>query len=204
MRVRTNTSVKPDEEKVVDFLPILTLDSSGSMQGSKYQNAVEGLKKLVKEFDEGIFIEFSTQIEVQEFKNGVIDTKYQYGGTKLNDTIRTVYDLVQKQSKKCLINIFTDGNELHSLKTTTQQAREFIKDLVKNNHTFTFQCTKEDLNTVKHNYQVPESNILTYENNAEGVSQAFKMSMDATRMYKSSLAKGEDVTLGFYSKVLNK
>jgi len=204
MRVRTNTSVKLDEEKVVDFLPILVLDSSGSMRGSKYDNAVIGLRKLVQEFKQGIFIEFSSDIKVQEFKNGTITNKFQYGGTRLNDTIKEVYDLVQEKNKKCLINIFTDGEESHSYNITTFKVKELIKKIIEDKHTFTFQCTKEDLNTIKNTYGVPESNILTYENNAEGVQYAFKMSMEATRMYKSSLAKGEDVTLGFYSKVLNK
>lgn len=204
MRVRTNPSVKSDEEKVLDFLPILILDSSGSMRGSKYDNAIIGLKKLVEKFKEGIFIEFSSDIKTQEFKNGNITNRFQSGGTRLNDTIKEVYDLVQEKNKKCLINIFTDGEEAHSYNITTFKAKELIERLIEDKHTFTFQCTKQDLNTIKNNYGVPESNILTYENNAIGVEYAFRKSVEATEVYRSALAKGEDVTLGFYSKVLNK
>jgi hypothetical protein len=63
-------------------------------------------------------------------------------------------------------------------------------------------CTKEDYYTIKNTYGVPESNILTYENNAQGVEDAFKMSQKAVAMYKSDLARGVDVTMNFYSKVL--
>lgn len=201
MRVRTNTSVKPDEEKVVDFLPILCLDRSSSMSGGKFNNAVKGVKKLVAEFQEGIFIEFGSGVSMKNFKNGVIEPTSPSGSTALNDAIKLAYNEAQSSGKKCLINVTTDGEENNS-RTSTKEAKELIKKLIEQQHTFSFVCTKEDLNTIKNTYGVPESNILTYENNAEGVSYAFKMSMEATRMYKTSLAKGEDVTLGFYSKVL--
>lgn len=206
MRVRTNTSVKPDEEKVVDFLPILVLDSSLSMD-TKYKAASEGLQKLGKEFKEGLFIEFSEldRIDILDFKNGIIPNRFHRGGaTALNETILKVFNKVQQINKKCLINIFTDGGNNEHGTCNTPEAKRLIQELIKQQHTFSFVCTKQDLNTIKNTYGVPESNILTYENNAEGVSYAFKMSMDATRMYKTSLAKGENVTLGFYSKVLNK
>lgn len=206
MRVKPVTSVKSNEEKVLEFLPILVLDSSLSMD-TKYKAASEGLQKLGKEFQEGIFIEFSEldRIEILDFKNGIIPNRFHRGGaTALNETILKVFDKIQQIGKKCLINIFTDGGNNEHGTCNTPKAKVLIQKLIEQQHTFSFVCTKEDLNTIKNTYGVPESNILTYENNAEGVSQAFKMSIDATRMYKSSLAKGEDVTLGFYSKVLNK
>jgi hypothetical protein len=200
MRVKPIQDI-PQQE--VDFLPILAIDESYSMQGSKFDNAVKGLEKLVKEFKEGVLIEFADEVTLSNFKDGKLKSLQAYGWTALNDAIKLASDTALSSNKKCLINIFSDGHSNRG-KTTDFQASEIIKNLVKEGHTFSFVCTKEDLNTIKNTYGVPESNILTYENNASGVEYAFKMSMDATRMYKSSLAKGENVTLGFYSKVLVK
>lgn len=200
MRVKPIQDI-PQQE--VDFLPILCLDRSSSMSGGKFKNAVKGIKKLVTEFQEGIFIEFGSGVTTKKFKNGVIEPTSPSGSTALNDAILYAYNEAQSSGKKCLINVTSDGEENNS-KTSTKEAKRLIQELIKQQHTFSFVCTKEDYKTIKDTYGVEESNILTYENNAEGVNYAFKMSMDATRMYKSSLAKGEDVTLGFYSKVLNK
>jgi hypothetical protein len=110
MRVKPIQDI-PQQE--VDFLPILVLDSSLSMD-TKYKAASEGLQKLGKEFQKGVFIEFSEldRIEILDFKNGVIPNRFHRGGaTALNETILKVFDKVQQVGKKCLINIFTDGGK---------------------------------------------------------------------------------------------
>ena len=200
MRVKEKTKIK---EETLDFLPILAIDESSSMEGSKFDNAVKGLEKLVKEFKEGVLIEFADEVTLSNFKDGKLKSLQAYGWTALNDAIKLASDTALSSNKKCLINIFSDGHSNRG-RTTDFQASELIKKLIEQQHTFSFVCTKEDFNTIKNTYGVPESNILTYENNADGVEYAFKMSSEATKMYKSALAKGEDVTLGFYSKILIK
>lgn len=194
---------KKQESKSIEFTPILLLDSSGSMGGGKYNKAIEGLQKLAEELKEGWFIEFSgaSKIIVQQFINGQINNKFIGDMTALNDAINSAYKITLNSKNRCLINVFTDGGENGS-NTKTSTAVDYIQDMVKNGHTFTFMCTKEDYKTIKNTYKVPESNILAYENNSKGVEEAYTATRGALNLYKKSLAAGENVTLGFYSKIL--
>lgn len=195
--------IQQEVKQNVEFTTILVLDSSGSMSGNKYNKAVEGLKKIANEVRNGYFIEFSSNVSGKEFKNGVIENRFIGGSTALNDAILHVKDIVFRlnENKKCLINVFTDGEENGS-RNTIKQAIEAIQDIISDKHTFTFICTKEDYKTVINTYKVPESNVLSYENNAKGVEEAYTKTLQAVSEYSKSLANGEDVTLGFYSKVL--
>lgn len=109
------------------------LDSSGSMSGSKYNNAVEGVNADIKQAQTiaattpGLtstmsVIEFSNGVKEHSFMQPVnmakpIPAKCMNGGTALYQTIgETIEKILSKKKKgdKVLLKIFTDGEEAGS------------------------------------------------------------------------------------------
>lgn len=69
--------------------------------------------------------------------------------------------------------------------------------------TITFIGTKNDTAYIVRHLNIDFSNTLVHDNTGEGVKMSFQTQATATTQYRKSLEKGEDVSRGFYSKVLN-
>lgn len=191
------------------------LDSSGSMNGGKYNNSCEGIRSGIGDLRENknvnytyTFIEFidSNKILTHNFLSEVPTNVYFNGATGNNTplyhVVRTTLERLEKavgKDSKVLVKVFTDG-ESNALEGPAP-ASKLIKKLQEENFTITFVATDRDLAKITRDLNLDESNTLAVQDSAEGFRKAFKMSNEATVMYTASVSRGEDVSKGFYKKV---
>jgi hypothetical protein len=218
MRV-DNTIVQPQPQTdIPDVHNVTILDGSGSMSGSKYDNACKG---ILLDFNtcknEGFksftFVEFNSanSITTHCFMSP-FDVKLKFngpnGGTPLYQTIgQTLERLLKEVSKedKVLVKVFTDGehNEYYGKYSTVEELKPLIVTCESKGYTITFIGTAQDTNRIVRNLGLDASNTLVHDNTGEGVKMSFQTQAFATTQYRKSLEEGEDVSRGFYSKVLN-
>lgn len=220
MRV-DNTTVQSQSQSqtdVPDVHNVTILDGSGSMSGSKYDNACKGIQL---DFDtcknEGFksftFVEFNSakSITTHCFMSS-FDVKLKFnganGGTPLYQTIgQTLERLLKEVPKgdKVLVKVFTDGdhNEYYGKYSTVEELKPLIATCESKGYTITFIGTANDTTKIVRNLGLDISNTLVHDNTGEGVKMSFQTQAFATTQYRKSLEEGEDVSRGFYSKVLN-
>lgn len=189
------------------------------MLGDKYNNSkqgiLDGIKDLVPrkdvkysliEFiDSGRYLNRAvTQIPPKEVNISYI----HFSGAIGNDTplYKTVFDVISEISvnkdDKVLINVYTDGadNGPFSSPATTARVGELIKKVQKENFTVTFVATPQDLNRIKRDINIDDSNTLATANTPEGFKMSMETTMKARSAYFSKSLAGEDTLVGFYKK----
>lgn len=199
---------------------VFILDASGSMIGSKYNNAVIGINQLIKDIKQDTYT--NNTISVVEFdsipsKNPNI-TKPSwmsnpnmikgfngggaYGSTPLYKTLGIILNELEsevKSSDKVLVNIFTDGDDTEGY-GNFKNLPQTIERLNKTNYTITFVGTQQDVNRSINTLNIDASNTLIHNNTAEAVIDSFLTTSVARTAYSVSVANGEDVLIGFYKK----
>lgn len=192
------------------------LDASGSMEGGKYNNAKMGITSSLSDLRNNkkadftyTFIEFiqNGTVETHNFLSSVPNSVGFYGATGRNTPLyKTVHDALNRlmsavdSKSKVLVKVYTDGLN-NAAQEYREMAADLIKKLQKKNFTITFVATDGDMKYIVEALGLDESNTLAVENSAEGFRKAFKSANEATMMYTSAVASGQNVTRGFYKKV---
>lgn len=205
----------PAKEKAIIHNVILS-DASGSMDGTKYSRTIEGIKTELKEVTSTKDVTILHSLyEFVDTRRGVI-TVYKdlekpsptfYGAIGNNTPLWWAIVQVLEQFKnvpekeKVLVKVFTDGdnNERYNYRTI---CKDLIKDLNTKNFTITFVATEQDMGKIISDMDLDNSNTLAVENSGEGFRTAYAAALDATIEYSKKVVKGEDVTLGFYKKLI--
>lgn len=212
-KTTVNQNIKPP-----NIHNVAILDGSGSMAGTKYNNACKGIKldfETCKNegFKSFTFVEFNSERSITThcfMRPFDVELKFNgaCGGTPLYQTIgQTLERLLKEVPKrdKVLVKVFTDGehNEHYGKYATVEELKPLIATCESKGYTITFIGTAQDTNKIVKNLGLDISNTLVHDNTGEGVKMSFQTQATATTQYRKSLEKGEDVSVGFYSKVLN-
>jgi Mg-chelatase subunit ChlD len=205
---------------------VFIIDASGSMTGSKYSNAIDGVNELLKDIktdtdtDNTVTVvefEGSSIKRILDILNTIPDT---YGGmgtggsTPLNQAIGETLEYIHlarktkySESDKVLINIFTDGEENSSRGTYggyngQKILGDMIKQYEKEGFTITFMGTKSEVKYAVDILNLKESNTLTHMNTASSIKMSYDNTKKARMMYSKSVSRGEEVTQDFYTKTV--
>ena len=206
MRWSDEVSV-PVKNTNVKLHKVVILDGSGSMRGKKYDNAELGVKQdyeaCKKEFSDYLLVEFSNY-NTSVLYNFTTPLKFKpsYGGTALYDTIVQIFTtlLNTPEDEKVLVQIFTDGEDLHSIPQSKGQAKRLIEQFNAKGWTVTFVGTKEDVEDIHMNLGVDSTNTLVHDNTAQGITRSFETYTTATSNYTKSVKRGEAVVKNFFTK----
>lgn len=216
MRVNFNQPVTQSvttERKTVHNIVIL--DSSGSMQGSKWENAVKMVNLEFEEYrkqnDVNLtysVIIFSNEVKIAQWKEASprsINVKDDFigWGTALNDSIGITLDKLYNEftNDHVLLKVCTDGEEGHSRKYTSFQVRDLIQKAQLKSWTITFAGTERDVQTAQRLYGVDASNTVVHDNTGAGFEKMSAKTIGATRSMFKSYAAGQDVSKGFYKTI---
>lgn len=187
---------------------VVILDGSGSMQGDKYNAAEQGVKldyeACKKEFNDYLLVEFSNYCSsvLYNFTNPLKFKPY-YGGTALYDTIVNVFSSIlagTPEDHKVLVQIFTDGEDLHST-TPARVAKEWVEKFNSKGWTVTFVGTERDVEFIQKKLSIDSTNTLVHDNTAKGVAQSFEVYRGATSTYTKAIKQGKEVTRGFFKSI---
>jgi len=192
------------------------LDSSYSMHGKKFNNALEGIKLEIENLKKSKDVEyfqtlayFKKDTPYIEYKRIPISKAYigcidDYNNTPLYDTIKEVlYYLlsIYRSDEKILIKIFTDGENNYG-RTRSHEINTLIQKCEKAGFTITFVGTLQDVQNVQYNLSIKDSNTLVHNNTADGIKKAFERTMCATEVYSKKVIAREDVSEGFYKELI--
>jgi Mg-chelatase subunit ChlD len=207
------------------ILNVFIVDASGSMQGSKYINAINGVNELLKSISQDtdtdnnvLIVEFEGHnIKRRLELNEPIPTIYKGMGTDgmtplnqaIGETLEYVYNERKKNfdvNNKVLVSIFTDGGENSSSgKYKNPEAlSQYIKELENDGFTITFIGTKQEVNYAIQTLSMDSSNTEVHDNSARGIAASFEKTLRARVQYSKSVSRGEDVKADFYTKTLTK
>lgn len=195
------------------------LDSSGSMSGSKHESAKAGILNDISNckelgFDSYTLIEFvqygrvytETWTDLKKAKpdfhsaNGGDTPLYHTLGLALMEAFKK-YD----ENDAVLFNVFSDGgnNGGQGEYNNPTKVSQLIKQAELLGWTVTFVGTDSDVQNMIRNLSLDTTNTLVHDNTGRGIEEAFKTNNRATANYSKSVDRGENTTLGFYSKTTN-
>jgi len=218
------TSAKEPSKEVI-IHNVTLLDASGSMSGGKYNNSTRGIEDELKWLATQTDVTYTSTIrefiqlgygvtqavETNEvcFMQPAEKTRLNFKGARGGNTplYKAVLDLIEdieakvNTGDKVLIKIYTDGQN-NSLPQYLEECASKIKEVQKKGFTITFVGTRRDLNGIIKALGVDESNCLEVDDSGEGFKQAFEASRGATICYTANVVAGEDVSLGFYKKII--
>lgn len=197
------------------------LDSSGSMVGPKFDNANKGIQdeiEMLKQDDSTEYLQTfayfkNSNPHIECKKVSIKDFIYPKEISTWNNTplyrtiVKVLKELSINKDVKTLVKIFTDGEDYdasvyHQRYTNKDQCKKAIKKAQEDGVTITFVGTKEDVRLIIKELGIDKSNTLVHDNTAEGVTEAFNKTIEATRNYSKKVVKGEDVKTGFYKEIL--
>lgn len=206
---------------------VFVVDASGSMSGAKYNTAIAGLNKLLKDIQEDtdsdntvMIVEFESHRVVNRIElTSTVPSTYSGMGcgglTPLNQAVGETLEHVVKERKKqydvndkILVNVFTDGGEnssggkWHSAEGA-KLLSEYIISLEAEGVTVTFMGTKEEVHYAVATLNMKASNTLIHDNTAADILRSFDRTVSARKMYSKSVAKGESVVESFYTKTVD-
>lgn len=200
-----------EKKKVHD---IYILDVSGSMGGSKYDSAIEGIRQSIKDninnnevevittvctFDNATNIKFPILKEPTTEQLLKVELQRPSGLTALRDAIGKTFSIFDDAKENILVKIFTDGGENGSVAYSQSQIAKLIANKKAQGWTITFIGTKEDVQNVINQFGIDKSNTLSHNNTAEGIAAAYEVTRSATANYSKSLSVGKNVSFGFFN-----
>jgi hypothetical protein len=207
---------------------VYILDSSGSMgahpmTNSKFNMAILGINSELKELRTDKSVKYKQGIVIFSNNNRIktpiwnaalkdvndLNAVKEFHGqqTALNDAIGSTLSKllnIQQTGEKVLVKIFTDGGENNSKNWDKEQIKKLISDCEAKGFTIAFVGTEMDTKSAIHSYGINVSNTLVHSNTPESVKMSFSASTESTRSYSKKVAKGEDVTMNFFSKKVGK
>lgn len=215
MRVNFNAPVLPvTEKKVVHNIAII--DSSGSMSGRKWLSAVEFANKEIAEYKNQDLVDVvfstvifsnSTNINILQWRADVprlVNLTFDYLGnnTALNDAIVKTLNKVLEDNREeqVLVKIFTDGQENGSRYANERDVKKVISTCMEKGYTITFSGTAYDVRVAQNLYGIDASNTFVHENTVASIDKYAAETVQTTNAYFKAVAKGENVTRGFYTK----
>ena len=185
----------------------VALDTSGSMSGDKYNNAVLGVQQIWKaDFTEKYFKEISTYAK-DEFKSDIYRIAGATGGTPLYESLVSILEGLAREEKVQLLPtvvcVFTDGGDTEGFPKNWDRNKltEAINYYTGKNVTFTFICTTQDARNIK-GFGIPEDNIITHNNTGAGVAQVMEEYVLALNAYSKDIDLGINNTRRFFKKNL--
>jgi hypothetical protein len=195
---------------------VVILDSSGSMSGSKYNNALKGLNEEMEDLrkDENAdytmtVIEFSTDKKEHCFMAPLsnvelINGRGANGGTALYQTVGEALERVALNIGKgehVLVKIFTDGEENSSTGrfADAREVQKLINILEKANFTVTFEGTQFDAEKAIERLGIKKGNTLVHDNTGDGIYANAKMRGVKSMEFSASVASGNATMDSFYS-----
>lgn len=218
MRVNFNTPVTPVTAKKTVH-NIIILDSSGSMKGGKWSAAVEFANKEMTDYQNQDLVNIVFSTIIFSSHNRIVTTQWRatnpteidvvkdfHGDmTALNDAIVTTLIRVKadNQEEQVLVKIFTDGDENNSRVYNPATVIRLVKECMSQGYTITFAGTAEDVRTAQRMYGIDKSNTFVHQNTVESIMDYDVQTRSITMSYFKSVAKGEDVTKGFYKTIEN-
>ena len=204
---------------------VFIIDASGSMSGSKYDNAINGVNEVLLDIKKDTdtintvtIVEFegrkiSRRLDMENASS--LPDKYREMGTggmtPLNQAVGETLDYILKQRNskfakedKVLVNVFTDGGENSSSGKYSNGyvLGEFIKTLEQDGFTVTFMGTQTEVQYATATLNLTASNTLVHTNTAASVKTSYDTTLRARKMYFKSVSLGEDVKTAFYSKTV--
>lgn len=209
-------TVQTNELKTIHIVDVV--DCSGSMDGGKIRGAQEAINAEIKRLQADNTAEYiyslckfsNREVSFPISKTDIVTvgnlTFRADGGTPLLDAIGMTIDRLKvvNNTTPTLINIYTDGGENTSERFNRVEIRTMIQLAEKNNCTVTFIGTEQDLIFAINQLGVDRTNTLAYDGSAEGLKMSFMATSNARSMYKDAVNKGEDVSKGFYKKIVKK
>ncbi len=189
---------------------VVLLDSSGSMEGSKYDNAKLGVLQdydaCKNEFTDYLFVQFSNSSNAVQYDfSKPLAFNPSFGGTALYDAIVKVFKslLSTPDNEKVLVQIFTDGEDLHSNPWSKEEARQLIEKFNAKGWTVTFVGTESDVKDIQRNLSIDATNTLVHDNTAKGVKMSFESYRGAQSTFTKNVAEGKETSKGFFKNINN-
>lgn len=221
--VVVDTTTVTDSQSKQQIHNVFIIDASGSMGGSKYISAIDGVNELLvsirKDTDTKntvTIVEFeSSRIERRVDVASDIPKKYTGMGTggstpylqAIGETIEYVVGVRKSkfsENDKILVNILSDGEENSSSGKFVN--KEFFSSYIKEHEskgvTVTFIGTKHDVAYAINHLSMDASNTMVHDNTATDISRSFGETVLARQAYSKSVSRGEDVKKSFYTKTI--
>ena len=204
---------QPTKTEPITINKVVLLDCSGSMDGSKIENAINGINEEIQSLKQETNIEYlytlitfqSNDVDIKYLKKPIKDVssiKFRaFGGTPLYDAIGKAYEIFGKETSKTLVNIFTDGEENQSCRYYRSQIQNLIS--THDHITTTFVGTEFDVNQVQRDLGIEKSNTLSYDGTGQGLRKTMESTITATKSFAADVSRGVDVKKGFYKKINN-
>lgn len=199
---------------------VYLLDNSGSMGGSKFNNAVQGIKDDIRAAQETYSnIGMSCNVSLVMFesrvrtifwevpvKDVVVPRLETAGMTALyqaiGETLEKLINSIPKEDS-VIVKVFSDGGENGSIGKyrVSGPVMDIIAKAKSLGYTITFVGTKEDTIFIIKNLKIDESNTLVHQNTGASVTESFNKTMSARSSFVSRMAAGEDVSKGYYKSI---
>lgn len=204
-----------DTKKVIHN--VVLLDSSGSMRGSKYRNALLGIEEELKTVSSTTdttiyhylydFLDSDNSLnekyaKVEGFALSEIRLNATGFGTPLYKSITELLltlSIIPKH-ERVLVKIYTDGDNNREHEYLIR-CRDLINKCNNENFTITFVATEDDMDNIVRRLQLDSSNTLTVSNTGDGFKEAFSKSLVATQDYVTKVENNEEVSSGFYKSI---
>lgn len=205
------------------------IDSSGSMKAkvgdlSKYDAAIQGVKTKFKELvkdKNATYLVSGVEFGSYDIKGLVYEKRYwkadmnpalarsfrhMHSGTALNDSIVRLLDeiILDNPKGKVLVNIITDGEELHSRTHSDKAVYDKIEQCKALGYVITFMGTENDVKGAQRRYNIEASNTIAYDGTSVGLTNSMFSNISATMSYSKAVSDGlesaEELTRSFYSR----
>lgn len=205
------------------------VDSSGSMSAkvgdlSKYEAAVQGINTKFTELSKdknAIYLVSGVEFGSHNYNALVYEKRYWkadmkpalvksfkhlHSGTALNDSIVRLLDeiILSNPKGKVLVNIITDGEELHSRSNSDYMVFQKIEQCKALGYVITFMGTEADVQGAQRRYNIEASNTIAYDGTSQGLKMSMFSNIAATTSYSKAVNDGlesqEELTRGFYSR----
>jgi Mg-chelatase subunit ChlD len=202
---------------------VFIVDASGSMSGSKYTSAINGLNEILNGIHSDVdsentltIVEFEgSSIVRRVLPNQTIPKTYRGmgcgGSTPYLQAIgETLEFIVQERvgnydvNDKVLVNVFSDGEENTSTGKFSEPKvlKNYINELKNEGVTVTFVGTQSDVKYAVDYLAMDASNTLIHANTAASIKMSFNTTLKARAVYSKKVSLGEDVKTAFYSKTI--
>lgn len=211
-RVRqTNSVIGTIVENLIPIENIWVLDSSGSMHGHKYNNAISAMKQEIESLDNQTLhtvYEFSLNV-IQRCvavnkKDALTGTYICLAGTTsltdaIVDAVSYAIERVQSNKSKPIVKIFTDGIE-NSSRNRPFVASQLIEKAKALDIVVAFIGTENDVQRAVRMYSLDKSNTIVHNNTADDITRVMRMSANATVQYSKAYYSGQHVNSSNFYK----